>query len=89
MRTTPRTRRVTRGTSATVIAKTTFSRLARVSAISAIAISTSGIDISPSMMRMTTASTQRVKPATTPIARPTAVLNSATLIPTVSDTRAP
>ena len=64
----PRTRRVTRGTSATVIAKMTFSRLARVSAISAIAIKTDGIDISPSMIRITTASTQRVNPVTTPIA---------------------
>ena len=89
MRTTPRTRRVTRGTSATVIAKITFWRLARVSAISAIAIRTDGIDISPSMIRMTTESTQRVNPATTPIARPKAVLSSATLTPTISDTRAP
>ena len=42
-----------------VIAKITFCRLARVSAISAIASSTDGIDISPSMTRITTASTQR------------------------------
>ena len=72
-----------------MIAKTTFSRLARVSAISAIAISTAGIDISPSMIRMTIASTQRVNPVTTPIARPSAVLKSATLIPTIKETRAP
>jgi hypothetical protein len=72
-----------------VIAKTTFWRLARVSAISAIAIKTEGIDISPSMIRITTASTQRVNPVTTPIARPSAVLKSATLMPTTSDTRAP
>ena len=87
--TTPRTRRVTRGTSATVIAKMTFSRLARVSAIRAIAISTDGIDISPSMIRMTIASAQRLKPVTRPISRPRPMLSSATLIPTVSETRAP
>jgi len=63
--------------------------LARESAIRAIAIRISGIDISPSMMRMTIASTQRVKPATTPIRSPIEVANSATLIPTISDTRAP
>ncbi len=89
VKTTPRTSRLTRGTSATVIAKTTFSRLARVSAISAIAISTAGIDISPSMTRIRIASAQRLKPVTRPIKRPSVVLASATLIPTVSDTRAP
>ena len=80
---------MTRGTSATVIAKMTFSMLARVSAIKAIAIRIAGIDISPSMTRMTIASVQRLKPVTRPIASPSAVLSSATLIPTVSDTRAP
>jgi hypothetical protein len=87
--TTPRTRRVTRGTSATVIAKITFSMLARVSAINAIAISTAGIDISPSMIRITIASVQRLKPVTRPIRSPNPLASSATLIPTVSDTRAP
>ena len=85
----PRTRRLTRGTSATVIAKITFCMLARVSAISAIAISTAGIDISPSMIRMTIASAQRLKPVTRPISRPRLMLSSATLIPTVNDTRPP
>ncbi len=80
---------MTRGTSETVIAKTTFSMLARVSAISAIAIRTDGIAISPSMIRITIASAQRLKPATRPIASPRMVAVSATLIPTVSDTRAP
>ena len=89
VKTTPRTRRVTRGTSATVIAKMTFSRLARVNAINAIAIRIAGIDISPSMIRMTIASVQRLKPVTRPIARPIPLASSATLIPTISDTRAP
>src|SRR5579871_2390527 len=60
--TTPRTSRLTRGTSAIVIARMTLPRLARVSAISAIAISTAGIDISPSMTRISNASAQRLKP---------------------------
>ncbi len=85
----PRTRRATRGTSATVIAKITFSRLARFSAIKAIAIRIAGIDISPSMMRITTASTHRFNPVTRPIASPNAIENSATLMPTVNETRAP
>ena len=84
-----RTSRVTRGTSATVIAKMTFCRLARVSAIRAIAISTDGIDISPSMMRITIASTARLNPVTSPMKSPSPVERIATLIPTVSDTRAP
>ncbi len=84
-----RTRRTTRGTSAIVIAKITFSRLAFVSAISAIASSTDGIDISPSITRITIASTQRMKPVTSPIASPTSVERIATAKPTVSDTRAP
>ena len=72
-----------------MIAKITFSMLARVNAIKAIAIRTDGIDINPSIIRMTIASTQRVKPAMTPIARPQVVASSATLMPTISDTRAP
>ena len=72
----------TRGTSATVIAKMTLSRLARVSAISAIASRTAGIDISPSMIAHDDRVGQRLKPVTRPIARPSAVLNSATLSPT-------
>ncbi len=71
------------------MAKITFSMLALVSAISAIASSTGGIDIRPSMTRMTMASSQRMKPVTRPIARPASVARSATARPTVSDTRAP
>ena len=84
-----RTSRLTRGTSAMVIARMTFWMLARVSAISAIASRIGGIAISPSMTRMTMASTVRLKPATRPMTRPTAVLRIATLKPTISETRAP
>ena len=42
-----------------VIATITFCRLAVVSEINAIASSTDGIDINPSMTRITTASSQR------------------------------
>ena len=72
-----------------MIATITFSMLALVSAISAIASSTGGIDISPSITRITIASSQRTKPVTRPIARPTSVLKTATARPTASDTRAP
>ena len=44
--------------------------LALVSAISAIASSTDGIDISPSMTRIITASSQRRKPVTRPMREP-------------------
>ena len=71
VRTTPRTSRVTRGTSATVMAKTTLPRLALVSAMSAIASSTEGIAMSPSITRMTMASATRLSPVTSPMARPT------------------
>ena len=81
--------RTTRGTSVTVMATITFSRLALVSAIRAMASSTPGIDISPSMMRMMMPSSQRTKPVTRPMARPISVASTATDRPTVSDTRAP
>ncbi len=87
--TTPRTSRATRGTSAMVMARTTLPRLALVSAISAIASSTGGIDINPSMTRMIMASAMRLKPVTRPMARPITVLSEATPSPTASDTRAP
>ena len=65
--TTPRTRRETRGNSAMLIATITFSTDARVSAMSAIARRIGGIDISPSITRITTASSTRTKPATRPM----------------------
>ena len=52
------------------MATITLPTLALVSAISAIASSTDGIDIRPSMTRITTASSQRTKPVTRPIASP-------------------
>src|SRR4051812_11778373 len=87
--TTLRTSRVTLGTSAMVMARITLPMLARVSAISAIASSTGGIAIRPSMMRISTASTRRAKPETRPMARPAVVLRNATAKPTISETRAP
>src|SRR6185295_9090690 len=84
-----RTRRTTRGTSASVIATMTFPTLALVSAMSAIARSTEGIDISPSITRMTVASTQRTNPVTRPITRPRVMDRAATAAPTVSEMREP
>jgi hypothetical protein len=71
------------------MAAITLPMLAFVSAISAIASSTGGIDIKPSMMRITIASRQRTNPVTRPIARPSSVLSDATASPTVNDTRVP
>ena len=58
--TSERTSRTTRGTSVIAIAITTFWRLARVSEISAMASSTDGIDISPSITPIITASSRRM-----------------------------
>ena len=87
--TTPRTSRATRGTSEMVMAMITFSTLALVRAMSAIASSTGGIDMRPSIMRMMTASAIRLKPVTSPRARPMTVLRTATPKPTSSEMRAP
>jgi hypothetical protein len=57
--TTLRTSRTTRGTSGIEIATTTVTRLAPASAIMAIANKMPGIAISPSITRITTASTRR------------------------------
>ena len=72
-----------------VIARMTLPTLPRVSAISAIASRIGGIDISPSMKRITMPSAQRTKPETRPMASPTAEAKIATDKPTVSETRAP
>ncbi|MNR20061.1 hypothetical protein D3C85_1368850 [compost metagenome] len=48
-----------------------------------------GMDMKPSMIRITTASTQRTKPAARPISTPITVDSAATVKPTISDTRAP
>ena len=88
-RTTPRTRRDTRGISAMVIAMMTLPTLPRVSAMRATASRIGGIDIRPSITRMTMPSAQRRNPETRPMASPTSDERSATENPTSSDTRAP
>ena len=88
--TTLRTSRTTRGISAIAIAMMTFSRLACVSAISAIASRIDGIAIIPSITRMTTRRPAAMKPHDqADQQRRSAVATSATARPTISDTRAP
>ena len=72
-----------------VIAMMTLPTLPRVSAISAMASRIGGIDISPSMTRMTMPSAHRTKPETRPMASPASEASSATEKPTASETRAP
>ena len=67
----------------------TLPTLPRVSAISVMASRIGGIDIMPSMTRMTMPSAQRTKPETSPTARPASEARMATEKPTVSDTRVP
>ena len=67
----------------------TFFIEARVSAIRAMASRMPGIDINPSMTRMTTASTERVNPATSPSVVPRTEARIATENPTISETRDP
>ncbi len=55
-----------------VMARITLPTLPRVSAISAMASRIGGIDISPSITRITMPSAHRTKPETRPMARPTA-----------------
>ena len=66
-----------------VMAMMTLPTLPRVSAMRAIASRIGGIDIRPSMIRMTTASAQRTKPETRPIASPIADDSTATAKPTM------
>ena len=72
-----------------VMAMMTLPTLPRVSAISAMASRIGGIDIRPSITRMTMPSAQRTKPETRPIASPASEARTATEKPTMSDTRAP
>ena len=72
-----------------VMARMTLPTLPRVSAISAMASRIGGIDISPSITRITMPSARRTKPETRPMASPIAEAISATAKPTVSDTREP
>ena len=71
------------------MAMITFCTLPRVSAISAIASRIDGIDINPSITRITTESISRIYPAQTPISIPTTEDAAATANPTISETRAP
>ena len=72
-----------------VMAMMTFCTRPRVSAISAIASSSGGIDIRPSITRITIASSPPTKPETQADEAPTTEASSATEKPTSSDTRAP
>ena len=87
--TTPRTRRETRGTSVMVMAIITLPTLPRVSAISAMASRMPGMDISPSITRITTVSRMRTKPEVRPMNMPMMEAKNATEMPTCSDTRVP
>ena len=71
------------------MATTTVRTEPRVSAVSATASRMEGIDISPSMTRISTASRMRTKPDTTPISTPSTADSAATAKPTHSETRAP
>ena len=71
------------------IAVTTLPTLPRVNAISAMASRMGGIDINPSITRITTVSSTRMKPDINPMVMPTADAMAATENPTMSDTRAP
>ena len=78
------------GISAMVMAMMTFCTLPRVSAISAIASRIGGIDIRPSITRMTMASSAADEAGDQADRQcPTSEASSATEKPTVSDTRAP
>ena len=84
-----RTRRTTRGISGITIARMTVIRLAPDRDTSAIASRMAGIAISPSITRMMIASASRKYPTRRPITNPIATLATATLMPTISETRAP
>ena len=84
-----RTSRTTRGISGTAIAAMTAPTPARNSETIAIASRMAGIAISPSMIRISTASSQRKKPAISPMNRPATMLITATAMPIRSETRAP
>jgi len=72
-----------------VMAMMTLRTEPRVSAISAIASRIGGIDINPSMIRITTPSTERMKPDTSPMTRPISDARNATEKPTSRETCAP
>ena len=72
-----------------VIATMTVPTLARVSDMSAMASMIAGIDISPSEMRITTGSSQRMVPPSRPMAVPSRAEMAATLAPIRMETRPP
>jgi hypothetical protein len=84
-----RTSRTTRGISGTVMATITVVRLARVTAISAMASRMPGMAMRPSITRMIGPSAQRTKPDTRPSTTPKKVASTATAAPTIIDTRPP
>ena len=78
-----------RGISGTVMATMTVTRLARVTAISAMASRMPGMAIRPSITRITGPSARRTKPATRPSSTPASVASTATAMPTIIETRPP
>src|SRR5258706_8747682 len=89
VRTSERTRRVTRGISGTAIATITVERLAPHSATNANAIRIAGSALTPSITRIRIPSSQRRYPAVRPNVMPKASATSAVRMPTMSDTRVP
>ena len=87
--TVPRTVRAMRGTSTTEMARITFCTEPPATAISAMASSTPGMAISPSMQRISTLSSRREEAAAMPMTVPMIPEITATAMPTISDTRAP
>ena len=81
--------RAMRGISAMLIATTTFWMLEPNNDIKAIASRMPGIAMMPSINRMMTLSIRRKNPASRPNRRPTAVVTTATRMPTVSEIRVP
>ena len=71
------------------MAMMTFCTEARVSAISAMASSIGGIDISPSITRIMTASSAPDEAGDKPDREPAAARQQGDAKPTISDTRAP
>ena len=71
------------------MATITVATLALVSDISAIASRMAGIDISPSLMRMTMGSSQRIAPPSMPTTVPISTDSAATVTPICIETRPP
>jgi len=89
VRVTLRTSRTMRGISGTVMAMTTFCSDEPKIATMAMAKSTPGIAISPSISRMAMRSVQAEKQVTMPKVTPISVVAAATAKPTISELRVP